>query len=53
MKRWFAALLLSLVVTNVGLAEEEVLEINVTSGTQGHDGPLCIPLSIPDRKSVV
>jgi hypothetical protein len=44
MKRWFAVLALGLAVTNVGLAQDDVLKIEVTDSVHG---PLTIPLSLP------
>ena len=40
MKRWFAVLVLGLAVTNVGLAQDDVLKIEVTDSL---NGPLTIP----------
>ena len=47
MKRWIAALAFCLAVTNVGLAQQDTLQIDVTTDKQAHDAPLCIPLSLP------
>ena len=46
-RAWIAALLLGLAATNAGRAQEDTLQIDVTTDKHGHDGPLCIPLSVP------
>jgi hypothetical protein len=46
MKRWFAALLLGLAMTNAGMAQENVMKIAVTMDNENM--PLCIPLSVPE-----
>jgi hypothetical protein len=48
MKRWIAVLLLGLAVTNAGLAQPDVMRIEVTPSNQEPlNGPLTIPLSLP------
>lgn len=47
MKRWFAALLVGVTWTTVGLAQDNVLKIDVAPGTQTN-APLTIPLSVPE-----
>ena len=45
MNRWFAALVLGLALTNIGLAQDNVIKIDVTNPRQNE--PLTIPLSVP------
>lgn len=51
MKRWFAALVLGLVATNVALAQQDTLEIDLTAIKQVHAGPICIPLSLSKEQA--
>ncbi len=49
MKRWFAAFVLGLAVTNAGLAQDNVIKIEVTPNKQAFaNTPLTIPLSVPE-----
>src|SRR5256885_1797821 len=45
MKRWIAALMLGLAATGAA-AQDASLKIDITTDKQGHDGPLCVPLSL-------
>jgi Methane oxygenase PmoA len=47
MKRWFAAIVLGLAVTNVASAQEDTVEVDVTTKIDIDSTPLCIPLSVP------
>ena len=48
MKRWIAAFVLGLAVTDAGLAQDNVMKIEVTMDKQDHlNAPLTIPLSVP------
>ena len=48
MRRWFAACVLGLAVTSAGLAQDDVLKLEVTSvQVEPFHGPLTIPLSVP------
>jgi hypothetical protein len=49
MKRCFAAVLVCLAAANVGRAQQDALQIDVTTGKDGHNGPICVPLSIPQE----
>jgi hypothetical protein len=47
MKRWFAAIVLGLAVTHVGLAQENQLTIAIASENHEYSNtPICIPLSL-------
>jgi hypothetical protein len=49
MKRWFAAFVLTLAGTNVGLAQDNVMKIEVAAGNGAlFHVPLTIPLSVPE-----
>ena len=47
MKHWIAALVLGLAAANVARAQQDTLQIDVTTDKLAHAGPLCIPLSVP------
>jgi Methane oxygenase PmoA len=48
MRRWYAAMVLSLAMTNVALAQENTLKIEVTLDKRDHvNAPLTIPLGVP------
>jgi hypothetical protein len=48
MKRCFAMLVLSLALTNAGLAQDNVIKIEVSAVKDAYaNAPLCIPLSVP------
>ena len=50
MKRWFAALLLCVAVTQVSRAQDDVIKIQVMPGKGDHlNTPLTIPLSVPEK----
>src|ERR1700734_428011 len=48
MKLWVAAIALTLTVTNVGVAQNSVLTIEISAGKgEQRYEPICIPLSVP------
>jgi hypothetical protein len=49
MNRWFAALLLCFAAASIGRAQPDTLHIDVTTGKHGHNGPICVPLSLPEE----
>ena len=49
MKRWFAVVLVCLAAANFVRAQQDALQIDVTTGNHVHNGPICVPLSIPQE----